>query len=131
MTLIYRIEHRRLKRGPYNPGGGLTERQNKLWSRAMCPIWDADWCEHPTPLGDGIETFIENLHFSAFGSLRSLNEWFGRALSGLYRAGFAVVVLEVADEFVQRGGCQVAVELKHATRLSYLSLTDLRKALAS
>lgn len=121
--LVYRLEHRETRLGPYNPGWAAPDADREALADAMNSLGmyeriDGDEDPHPTPKADGIDEFTEHVHFSAFASTKALLDWFGpRSVPAFARANYIVARYLVASEDVQLGTRQVAFVRERARLL--------------
>lgn len=117
--MVYRVEHRTGKTGPYyHPSYDvLTPEEDNLRNRA---IEDHADDEHPEPWEDGLELMSSN-EFCCFTSLEALCEWFSETdLDLLYRAGYGVFPFEVDEDFVREGRRQALFFRSSAVRMDEL-----------
>lgn len=110
--LVYRIEHEKTRRGPYNPGK-LPDDHTAPYDRlGVYSRYSGDSTVHPAPDRDGITdnawTFPEHLYFG-FASPEQLADWFSEGfVEEAAEAGFVVSVYYAHLTDVLVGGHQVA-----------------------
>lgn len=115
--IVYRIEHTKTRKGPYNPGEIGTANYKRL--NRVSP-YDIDRTEHhvPTPPEDGISGWVEEEHFSAFANVEDIVAWFGEDfVENAAEAGFVISVYYASFVDVIVGGHQVAFRRANARRL--------------
>lgn len=112
----YRLEHKRLKAGPYqflNHGPSLSEKND--WQAAIELIEEIEqlsWQLHndrrPMPQYDGFSVFTASRYLYGFKDLDQLIAWFGeQAIELLEMAGFHLVEREVDPILVEYGTRQI------------------------
>jgi hypothetical protein len=101
---VFRIEHPKTGRGPYQHHGYSTQRP-RVYGQKMSEY--AYGPHAPTPWDDGFD-FAETDVFG-FVSLHQLRSWFCRDVRvAIKRCGFVVSVYDVDPEYVKQGRKQCA-----------------------
>lgn len=117
---IYRIEHVKTARGPYNHGDiPDSDADGVMVARYDCEDRREQTHEHPTPSEDGIYDFERGVHYSGFASMEDLLAWFDQEfLDDVRPHGFHVRKYKVHEDHVLVGHTQVAFERDHATYIN-------------
>lgn len=103
--LIYRVEHKRLRHGPYSLGHMETAKAKDLQRRLM----DAhrSCSKHPPIIGDPA------IHACGCSSLEALQKWFKEFWNALHHAGYVVRVYEAE---VYQSTTQQLIYLKNTAK---------------
>lgn len=123
---IYRIEHRKTHKGPYNsiplfPVGSIE--RNILISMYAEHVSFEGKQTHPGPITDKIEFSPFNDVFG-FSSLEKLYDWFHGFTDYLFQMGFIITENLISDDFVFHGqsGKQVAFDPYKVVKISEVSI---------
>lgn len=112
-TAAYRLEHPLDGTGPYRSG----HTDDELLSGMMRDHSAYTSNKHPTPRQDGIEgnvMYTPNDPVCGARNIKQLKSWFGRYLTPLRKAGFALVKYYVPIDRVYAGKRQVVFDRKFA-----------------
>lgn len=115
MRVIYRVEHKTKKLGPYSCGG---ESSNWLF-------YNSDYTRHPGPVRCGFPSPYPHQYFG-FSSKKLLKKWFGSEIRKIMHSeGFHVIkLIGKYDHRCQTTG-QVMYRGQNVTKVENISLTEV------
>lgn len=112
--LVYRVEHRKNRLGPYNNGACDMDRH-------YC---NDEYC--PAPDEDGIDKYSFGDAYYGFKSKKDLVRWFGREyLREFSSRDLHVYTYRVPDHLVSKGNKHLAFERSEAYLVKKVSLANL------
>lgn len=116
--LVYRVEHKRLRLGPYRC---FMKTPNKLARFCQRMSNEADKeCKHPLPHEDGMYRY-ETLYFG-FESIKQALDWFEQWLTDLNSYDFHLAVFKVEETEIVRGYHQIAFARNKYRRVGSIPL---------
>jgi hypothetical protein len=118
--LVYRVEHKRYRNGPYVKSC-MGNEECRVLSRRLCN--ESGITNHPPPSVDGI--LVECDDYCGFESLEQLFVWFRQWVRQLINCGYHISVFEIPREEIKFGGSQVTFKRKQHRRKQALSLETL------
>lgn len=120
--LVYRVEHKRHRHGPYRCENLKTKKCKDLaW--ALLGDHDSDF-EHPCPQEEGI--LMRERDYCGFISIEQAVEWFDGWLDRLHFAGYCLAVFEVPEDYVKLGERQAVFPRESYKRVDTLLLTEIQ-----